>query len=217
MVIDGSRLLCCDCTEGGWSDSTDLCSNCCSSTFPRKDNNEHHLPAHTLLQLRQPYPRTGLSGLFKQARQKVKDHQDCFADPKHPKCGVCGGATGEPYWCCMTCSGEYNLLYRCSRYTDADSATYVCNSCNHKVEHRKPWLQCAPELGGSHGLLHTLVLIRAPLESSRARLAIQGGNQGDEKAIRDLHAKVQMMEVLLERLFWFLCFALVCIVILLLK
>ena len=48
--------------------STDLDSD--RLRFLRKEDHRRHLPAHILLQIRQPFPQTGLSGLFEQAKQK---------------------------------------------------------------------------------------------------------------------------------------------------
>ena len=114
--INGTHLFCIDCTDGGWSNSMDLCSNCWSSTCSREYENLHHLPAHTLLQIRQPFPGLGLSGLFEQAKMMVQSSQierslavDQGADLE---CKVCKKAIGEKaYWCCMACDGEYNVRY----------------------------------------------------------------------------------------------------------
>ena len=108
------------------------------------------------------------------------------------------------------CWGECNGCYGFSRYTDADSGTYICISCNLQIEAEKPWLlQRVPEPMDSHGVLHTLILVTGPLELT----VEEGGNQVEEhgRAIRDLRAQLaahervvsdrfQKMEDLLERL-----------------
>ena len=205
--------MCSDCTEGGWSESLDLCSDCWSLPCSRKEDNLQHVPAHTLVQLRQPFPRTGLSGLFEQAKSIVQTNQILWS---HFICEMCKKDIVEaPYWCCIACYCEYNVWCGFPRYTNTDSAVYVCISCNLQIEAEKPWLiQRAPEPVGEHGVLHTLVLITKPLEPPQAELTVESGdNQVQEpaSAIRDLRAqltehervmseRLQKVEDLLERL-----------------
>lgn len=100
-------------------------------------------------------------------------------------------------------------------YTNTNLATHVCTSCNLQIEAEEWWLlQRAPEPKGSHGVLHTLVLVTNLLGSSQAESTVEeGGNQVQEQAktIRDLRAqlaehetvmsdRLQRVENLLERL-----------------
>ena len=107
--------MCSDCTEGGWSKSVDLCSNCWSSTCSRKEDNKHHFPTHILVQIRQPFPAIGLSGLFEKARSMVKNSRGGFMHRGGPECGVCQCVIVERgYWRCLTCNSEYDIRYESS-------------------------------------------------------------------------------------------------------
>ena len=74
---------------------------------------------------------------------------------------MCQKTVGEvPYWCCTACDGEYNVSYGIFRYTNVDSATYVCISCNLGEEKEKSWLfQLKANSDKSHRIQHILVLV----------------------------------------------------------
>ena len=109
-ALNGSRLLCCNCTTGGLSQSFDLCTNCCFSTCSRKEDDKYHTNTHTLLQLRGPPLRMEHTGDFVRARQVVNFAQRLQFSGVHFSCkawcNVCGNVISEkPYWRCMECIG----------------------------------------------------------------------------------------------------------------
>ena len=117
----------------------------------------------------------------------------------------------KPYWCCIACNGEYNIWYRFSRYIDSNLDTYVCTSCNFRIEKEKQWLlHRMAEPVGSHGILHTLVLATGSPQVESTVEKGQNQLEGQAAAIRDLCAQMaehervtsvrfQRLEDLLER------------------
>ena len=98
-ALNGSRLLCCDCTTGGLSQSFDLCATCCFSTCSRKKDDKYHTNAHTLLQLRSPPLRMEHISDFAWAKQVVRFDRKAW-------CNGCGNVLSDkPYWRCMMCIG----------------------------------------------------------------------------------------------------------------
>ena len=122
-------------------------------------------------------------------------------DGKGPECKECQKViVGEPYWRCMACGSMYNVRCGFPRYTDADSATYVCTLCNLRIEAEKSGpLQRAPALERSHGVLHTLVLVTGHLGSSQVELTVEGRIRGMLDQVAE-HEKVmsECLESLLK-------------------
>ena len=108
-IIDGTRLICSDCTVGGWSNSIDLCSNCWSSDCSRESDHKRHISTHMLIQFRRPVPRMEYYDRFGLAMRVVE------ASTKRLKqselsCAICEKAIPEkPYWCCLVCDGAFNI------------------------------------------------------------------------------------------------------------
>lgn len=110
-IVRGSRLMCSDCTVGGWSNSIDLCANCWSSDCSRESDHKNHISTHMLIQFRRPVPRMEYYDRFGLAKRVVE------ASTKNLRqlelsCAICAEAIPEkPYWCCLVCDGTFSTSY----------------------------------------------------------------------------------------------------------
>ena len=105
-MISHSRLICSNCTVGGWSNSIDLCGNCWADDCTREDDNKNHVSTHMLIQVRRPIGRMELHGVFEYGKEVVDASTEKMSMASELPCAKCEKAiTEKPYWCCLGCNG----------------------------------------------------------------------------------------------------------------
>ena len=108
--LSNSRLVCSDCTVGGWSNSIDLCGDCWSSDCSRERDNKHHISTHLLVQFRRPVFRMEHYGLFRDAKMVVEASVEKLSAVSELSCTICHKAISEkPFWCCLVCDGTLSI------------------------------------------------------------------------------------------------------------
>jgi hypothetical protein len=109
-TITDTRLVCSDCTEGGWSNSIDLCANCWSSDCSRESDHKRHVSTHTLIQFRRLVSRMEHYDCFEYAKQSIKASIAKQSEGSELSCAICKTAIPEkPYWCCLGCDGTFSI------------------------------------------------------------------------------------------------------------
>ena len=107
-LISNTRLICSDCTVGGWSESVDLCANCWQSDCSREFDNRRHISTHMLIQFRRTVPQLEWYSLFEGAKEVVKRSMENMSMVSGLFCAQCKKViTEKPYWCCLACDGAF--------------------------------------------------------------------------------------------------------------
>ena len=107
-LITNSRLICSDCTAGGWSNSVDLCADCWKFDCSRESDNKRHISTHMLIQFRRAVPRLEYYSVFEGAKEVVKRSMENMSMVSGLSCAQCKKAiTEKPYWCCLACDGTF--------------------------------------------------------------------------------------------------------------
>ena len=107
-LISDSRLICSDCTVGGWSNSVDLCADCWEFDCSRESDNKRHISTHMLIQFRRPVSQLEYYSLFEDAKGVVGDSVENLYMVSELPCAQCNQAITEvPYWCCLACDGTF--------------------------------------------------------------------------------------------------------------
>ncbi|KAL0578964.1 hypothetical protein V5O48_003056 [Marasmius crinis-equi] len=178
-----SRIICLECSSGGYSHTLDLCFDCLDNDVRHKN----HKASHPRIQLRRSPFRIEISLILENAayrlyRTSAEVAKCCLRCKKD--------LLEKPYWQCVECKDDI----------------FICVDCNKADENEKPWLiQRKPTPEGLHDWMHILILdpkdvpttpnVNEPPLTTEQRLAKV------ENELQMVTTRLQSMEEILKRMF----------------